>query len=629
MKKFVTLVVLAVIFSLNGFANPVSVAKAKQVGQTFLTTSAATSSEMLGAKLNVNYQLIFTATAVNSTLNSTESETVLFYVFGAEDNGFVIVAGDDCIVPILGYSHDGTLYPNNIPPNMQGWLEGYKAEIRYAIENNISATEEIQAQWAALEAGNPISTSKDVQAIAPMITTKWDQSAPYNSLCPQGSNGARPPTGCVATAMAQVMMYWKHPTTGTGSSSYTPPGSYGYGLCSADFGNTTYDWQNMPNKLTTSSSAAQKTAVATLMYHCGVSVKMQYGPQGSGAMMEGSAPSAVHALKTYFGYKSTLSVRYKQQSTEANWKNLIKTELDAGRPLLYAATSTAAGHAFVCDGYDANDKFHFNWGWSGSGDGYFLLNALATTPYPGGPTYDFSSGQRAVIGLEPSNGTGVPPDNYEVNDAQAQSYQLPVSFSNNNANPKTTGSNFHNSSDIDYYKIVLSSGYNYTVKPRLHDAANSGNGQTYTVNAQFSYSTNGTSYSGNIDDVMTGNIAVNNGGTVYFKVAPSTSGSIGTYLLDIPIERVQMTGIDNIELNNQISLYPNPAKEFVTVDLKDFTETVSKIVLLDMQGREIYTENETAFKQTVNLPLNNISEGIYFVQIYSGKGILTKKLIVE
>lgn len=204
--------------------------------------------------------------------------------------------------------------------------------------------------------------------------------------------------GCVATAMAQVMKYWNWPDTGVGQHGYD---SYIYGELSANFGATAYDWANMPTTLTSSSSAVQVNAVATLMYHCGVAVEMGYGVEGSGIgggiMYNNSfdAPSPVNALRTYFKYSPASTNVRRTDFTSDEWAALIKNEIDHRRPVLYSGIGLLAGHEFVCDGYDTTGYFHFNWGWSGAADGYFTFSSLN----PSG--MDFSNSQSAVIGIEP------------------------------------------------------------------------------------------------------------------------------------------------------------------------------------------------------------------------------------
>lgn len=559
-------------------------------------------------------------------------------------------------------------------------------------------------------------------------------------------------------------------------------------------------------------------------------------------------------MKTYFGYKSTLQGVYKDDYTNTNWINLLKTELNARRPIIYAGFGNDGGHAFVCDGYDTNNYFHFNWGWGGYNDGYYTLTALA----PG--SYNFTYNQIAIVGVEPNtqgggtsnhdlrlysnlnissqiwfgdeialsvsianygngnfsgqlgaavfdkngyfvdflqygnvsldaqyyntynfknaggppfipgtyyvalfyktetqgwtivangeylnieefevyyssnievnsnfnygtltqnssttvnvdvlntgsatfygkfrvslsnldgswaqnigilnctdglpsnyhytnglNFTGtitvepgtylmevsyqnsgssswyyagssdysnpifvtvvaptIQPDIYENNNTQGQAYNLTVNFSGNNATKNTAGSNFHIGNDLDYYKVVLPPGYNYTIKPRLHDSYNSGNGQTYSVDALFSYSTNGSTYSEVYDDIMSGNITVTNGGTIYFKVAPYYQGNTGTYLLDMNFTRTTINAIENIELGNQLSIYPNPVSSELRVSSEYLK--INAIEITDLTGKIVLVSNKT------DINVSNLSNGTYLVNIHSDKGIVTKKIIVK
>jgi hypothetical protein len=218
---------------------------------------------------------------------------------------------------------------------------------------------------------------------------------------------------------------------------------------------------------------------------------------------------------------------------------------------------------------------------------------------------------------------------YENNNTQSQASNLSLSFAANSATRNTNGSTIHIGTDIDYYKIVLPSGYNYTIVPRLHDEYDSDNGQAYSVDALFSYSTDGINYSETYDDVMAGSITVKNGGTVYFKVAPYFSGNKGTYLLDMNLSRIPSTGIEQFETNDWILVYPNPAQDFVIIDLLNITEIISQINLCDVQGRIIYSKEIINPAGTIYLPLTDVTDGIYFMKIKCNKEVLTKKLIVK
>ena len=229
----------------------------------------------------------------------------------------------------------------------------------------------------------------------------WDQSAPYNDLCPE-YNGTRSVTGCVATAMAQVMRYHKYPAKGKGSNSYT---SQTLALAASfDFASTTFDWDNMlPQYVSGSYTDDQAKAVATLMYACGVSVDMDYTPDDSGAMPY----AAAEALINNFEYSSNIRFLQRDYYQYAEWMDLIKTEISNSRPIMYDGQSTEGGHEFVFDGYDENDMVHVNWGWSGVNDGYFAISALAPSSLGiGGGTNlggGFSSDQGMIIGIQPSS----------------------------------------------------------------------------------------------------------------------------------------------------------------------------------------------------------------------------------
>ncbi len=290
---------------------------------------------------------------------------------------------------------------------MAKWLEGYKNEIRFIITNNILQTTEIANDWSSLINGINYGGSLGKKAgVTPLCQTTWDQSPYYNALCPYDNSASeRTVTGCVATAMAQVMKFWNFPATGTGYHSYNHDT---YGTLSANFGSSTYNWTSMPNNVSSNNSA-----VATLMYHCGVSVDMNYGvgsTGGSGAYVISNASPVTncteYALKNYFGYKSTLQGVEKDNYTQTQWVNLMKTELDAGRPVIYAGFGSGGGHCFVNDGYDINSFFHFNWGWSGSYNGFFVITALNPGGVgTGGGTGGFNNNHQAVIGIEPSSGS--------------------------------------------------------------------------------------------------------------------------------------------------------------------------------------------------------------------------------
>ena len=321
------------------------------------------------------------------------------YVFTTE-NSFVLMAADDRVQPILGYSLTGRFDTENMPDNKRAWIEGYSAEIQYAIAHQTRATSEVAQQWRDLMEGNP-NAGKSTTTVAPLMQTHWSQDSPYNMLCPGGSVA-----GCVATAMAQIMKYWNYPEHGMRSHSYSHAT---YGVLSADFQSTTYDWDNMTNTYNDSSTYAQKMAVATLMYHCGVSVDMNYSPNFSGA---GDAIVA-EALRTYFNYSLETAYHERSEYNDTVWINMLKADLDLNRPIWYRGSGSEGGHAFVFDGYNDSDYFHVNWGAEGYFDEYYSINNL--NPGPGGigtGAYGiYNDDQGAVLGIRPSECAANAPSN--------------------------------------------------------------------------------------------------------------------------------------------------------------------------------------------------------------------------
>jgi hypothetical protein len=322
-------------------------------------------------------RLKYTATSrqehKTNTLRAQDAaqDTVYYYVFNVNENaggGFVIVAGDDRFYPIIGYSFEGSYNADKLPPNFRAWMEGVKQSMLKTINENIPASEKTAQAWKAYLSGNSLSL-RSGQAVEPLIKTKWDQGYPYNLMCPE-IDGQKTVTGCTNTAIVQIMKYWNHPEKGKGSSeAYTIEWSHLH-IPAINFENTTYQWGIMENEYSESSSEESKNAVATLMYHFGASIQTEYRLEGSG----GPFTYAVKSLVEHFDYDASLQYYEPDWFSHAEWKNILIEEINAQRPIAYCGHA----HAFICDGYDDNDLFHFNWGWSGFMDGYF---ALEDNPY--------------------------------------------------------------------------------------------------------------------------------------------------------------------------------------------------------------------------------------------------------
>lgn len=376
MKKLLLFTSAVMLFMGQMFANPVDVDTAKNLGAKYL------SNNVLSAKNITGIEHVYTL--------SSDNGTPYLYVFNYE-NGYVVMAADDRAYPVLGYCDDAAFDVNNIPEGLRYYLGHYGRQIQYAIDNELVADEEVAEQWELLRKEGITMKTRMEKAVNPLISTTWDQGWPYNYYAPACQSywtNNHCYAGCVATAMSQVMKFWNWPETGNGEHSYSTS-SYG-GTLSANFGATTYNWAIMPNQLGSQANEAAQ-AVALLMYHCGISVDMKYDPNGSGAYTE-DVPEAVI---NYFRYGSCTYVDARDYYTKTAWEDKLIAQLDRGIPMVYAGSDTDGGHAFNCDGYNNQRYFHFNWGWSGSYNNYYQIDALNT----GNGTFNLN--QRTVFDMIP------------------------------------------------------------------------------------------------------------------------------------------------------------------------------------------------------------------------------------
>lgn len=362
------------------FAEHVDPETARKVATTFLSNNGAKADQLTDLSKSAGFPNL--------------------YIFTTEES-FVVMAADDCVKPILGYSLTNDFVVEDMPENISSWLQGNNDGIQRTIDNGVKSTAAINQAWKDLANGKA-GVSEATPIVDALLQTKWDQGSPYNKLCPKKGN-TRTVTGCVATAMAQIMKYWNHPTTGTGNHSY----SWNSTTLSADFGATTYDWANMTNTYNSSSSNTENTAVATLMYHCGVSVDMKYNTSGSNA----STYDVMSALQTYFSYAPVMQYKSKDDYGDEVWITMLKRELNQGRPLQYRGSDAGGngGHSFVCDGYDSDDNFHFNWGWGGNCDGFYSVNDMEPgTGGIGAGNGVYTVGESAIFGIEPISSLTAP-----------------------------------------------------------------------------------------------------------------------------------------------------------------------------------------------------------------------------
>ena len=304
------------------------------------------------------------------------------------DAGFLILSAEDAVFPVLAYSFTDDIDLDNLAPGARYFLSQYRQEIAAARRKHSVPDEKVQNAWDEL-----LHSSKDVATeiiVAPLLHSNWNQNKFYNDLCPMDGNApsgydGKVPNGCVAVAMSQIMFYYRYPESGTGShTNFTD-----YGNFYVNFAQQHYNYDAMCDKLN-----FYNNEVAKLIFHCGTAIDMMYGPDGSGAY----SFEVPEAMSNYFRYNTDAHYISKHDYSDSTWCNILKNELDALRPIYYSGYSESGGHAFVCDGYNSDNYFHFNFGWGGSSNGYYITQSSDTNNSVVG---GFSFGQSAIVNLHP------------------------------------------------------------------------------------------------------------------------------------------------------------------------------------------------------------------------------------
>lgn len=312
---------------------------------------------------------------VKTTDFLVEEGDTLVAILNFQNGGFIIMSADDAIAPVLAYSVDNEFPLQNAAPAALYWVDGYKEMIARAKKQQIVASEEVARQWSELE--STLTRGNRSVVVEPLLSSVWNQSQYYNDLCPADPDspfgyGGHVPCGCVALAMAMVIHYYRYPATGQGSHSYYDYNGYGYH--SVNYAQQTYNYNVMPYSVT-----KKNNEVAKLIYHCGIAVEMAYHPEGSGSQTE----YTLDGLKNYYKYDSEIECVNRSGGgwgpwggnsyTDAQWIDLLKGDLDNHWPIIYSGSNDEGGHAFVCDGYDSDNNFHFNFGWGGYSNGFYTV----------------------------------------------------------------------------------------------------------------------------------------------------------------------------------------------------------------------------------------------------------------
>lgn len=379
---------LLLMMSLASFAGPRSFQQAKEIALR------------QAAQLGISMDEASSAKAKSKRVKSVSGEVPAYYVFpNGEGKGFTVVSGDDRLPEVVGYSDKGTYDEENLPSNYVGFMKAYE-EMVGQLDNGDSRASASIAEAKALR-----SSGYQQPTVAPLLgSIQWNQMTPYNKMCPMYNSTNRSVTGCVATAMAQVMMYYQYPKTLQADIPAYVSRTNHLSIPQINKGES-YDWNNMLPQYASyeplNYTDAQAAAVAKLLYHCGVACEMDYGPS-SGA----NVTPAI--LSTYFGYDSDLMQDLNRDVfTLAEWSQIMDKELTAKRPILYSGRSSDGGHEFVCDGSDGNGLYHINWGWGGYQDGYFdvtILNPDKGGAGSGNAPDGYNQNCSMIIGITPDNG---------------------------------------------------------------------------------------------------------------------------------------------------------------------------------------------------------------------------------
>jgi hypothetical protein len=449
-KTGVLILILFLSVSIYVSAKPVNQNTALDLARNFQKSIAGS---MLRSSGDLNLVM-----ADTSEIKDPNSTLINYFVYNIGDNqGFVIVSGDDAAKEIIAYSDQGSFQKDDMPDNMKYWLNGFSRQMQYLFSLSESEKEKIAYSDAGLRSANAV--------VNPLLgNISWDQGSPYNILCPYSEKDKkRAVVGCVATAMAQIMKFYRWPDKGAGSKTYAYDPDTTIKKLTVNFGETTYDWDNMLDSYKQTSIPSQDTAAALLSYHCGVAVEMKYKSTGSAASLD----DAAKAFVTNFKYDPDIQFFLREFFDNATWKNKILDEINAGRPVLYGGSSDEAGHAFVCDGYDANGLFHFNWGWSGNGNGYFALSILdpeyaGIGSSPGG----YSKSQHIVTGIQKDDGitkndfvmclysNGLSSNKSTISDITTSTFTISAGFGNFGLNTFSGSVGIALFKNNEFYKVI-------------------------------------------------------------------------------------------------------------------------------------------------------------------------------
>ncbi|RLD58917.1 MAG: hypothetical protein DRJ05_07200 [Bacteroidetes bacterium] len=544
---------LALIISINTWAAQVNKQDAKQLALNFFWEKSGMAID----EIKFEREIVQFKDAVP-----------VYYIFNM-DEGFVIVAADDAVFPVLAYSYEGKFTEAELPKNIRAWMKSYEGQIAFTIQQKGQASMAIKEVWDKYLSLNFSPEKETKEEVKPLLYTNWGQGCFYNTDFPEYENEnlcGHTYTGCVATAMAEIIKFHNYPKQGTGSHGYNST----YGWLEADFGNTFYNWTDMQYEL-----VDENPAVAELIYHCAVSINTIFVPGGSGAY----DIDVRDALVDYFGYEDEAQFILRNNYS-GDWEILLRSELDDGRPVLYGAVAEDEGdyygHTLVCDGYQDTAFFHLNWGWEGIYNGYYYLDSLTANGY------DYNLFHDVIIGIRPDIG-------------ESYSIQAPENLT---AVPDGTSINliWDEATEGTLEKL----GYNVFRDGQVVNLAI----VTDTVFTDTNVPSGEHSYKVS---------------TVYIGDEALSENSVQVQGVGSPR---QVTG------KSPYVISPNPATGFIIVSGKLEDNNISDIKLLDLSGREIKNWDIANQNETIQLKLPEV-EGLFLIQISNLNGTFTSKLIIR
>jgi|GEM_PF-764292 len=524
-----------------------------------------------------------------------ENNSPLLYVFTCYDRpGYIIISAEYAAYPVFGYSFESTYNDALNISVFQDMLSDFSEQIRFARVNKMSPSENISREWEYYSKSQFDKSGQDLKSLAPILSTTWDQGCYYNDLCPVDSQGpcGKVWAGCVATAMAQVMKFHNWPPQGTGSNIYSTPN--GYGTLNANFGETVYDWSDMPNSLNYSTYNFE---VAQLILHCGISVNMDYNWDGSGANTATTAQSYIE----FFKYADYISQMEKDMISEDLWSELLAVELHSERPVLYRGYGSGGGHAFVCDGYQGTSSklFHFNFGWGGAANGFYSFSNV------GG----FATDQAAIFSVEPKY---IGPQYCE----QVTILTSPsgIISDGSQSNRYANNSNCQWLIQPDNAGAILLDFNELKTEPGLDRIlvyeGDSENGWLVADISGF--------------NVPSDPIVVS-GGSMFvwffsdeFNAAPGWEATYSIWTTDVQEDML-----------STMHIMPNPAQDLVNIQLDERINGDVRVIVTDVHGKKVMQQQSDSVNGQIELNVSSLSAGNYTLTIHSKQISVSGKLLIN